>query len=302
MPSLRGLPYRMVCVLGLDDGAFPAAHRPAEFDLIARHPRPGDRQRRQDERNLFLDLLLAARERLYLSHTGPQRARQQPPAAVGAGVGAAGPAGARAGRKARRRTGPSGGGAPAAGLRQPGLPDRWRPAAAQLPRGIRGPHWPPGRRHSGRWWCVPTTPTRQPPTLPRRKTARLPTWTASGPMAARALRSRQAAATATPVRRTATRTLPPTTQPPAFFARPLPTAAADTPCRHPQPQPVPAAALLPPPCALAAAAAPGPAAARRRRVAGRRRALPARPHGPRRAGAPPAAPPAAGRARRAANA
>lgn len=70
MPSLRGLPYRMVCVLGLDDGAFPAPHRPAEFDLIARHPRAGDRQRRQDERNLFLDLLLAARERLYLSHTG----------------------------------------------------------------------------------------------------------------------------------------------------------------------------------------------------------------------------------------
>lgn len=70
LPSLRGLPYRMVCVLGLDDGAFPAANRPAEFDLIARHPRPGDRQRREDERNLFLDLLLAARERLYLSHTG----------------------------------------------------------------------------------------------------------------------------------------------------------------------------------------------------------------------------------------
>ncbi len=70
LPSLRSLPYRMVCVLGLNDGAFPSANRPAEFDLIARHPRPGDRQRRQDERNLFLDLLLAARERLYLSHTG----------------------------------------------------------------------------------------------------------------------------------------------------------------------------------------------------------------------------------------
>jgi exodeoxyribonuclease V gamma subunit len=70
LPSLRGLPYRMVCVLGLDDGVLPGASRPAEFDLIAQHPRPGDRQRRQDERNLFLDLLLAARERLYLSHSG----------------------------------------------------------------------------------------------------------------------------------------------------------------------------------------------------------------------------------------
>ncbi len=70
MPSLRGLPYRVVCVLGLDDGVFPSTRRPAEFDLIALHPRPGDRQRRDDERGLFLDLVLAARERLYLSHTG----------------------------------------------------------------------------------------------------------------------------------------------------------------------------------------------------------------------------------------
>lgn len=70
MGSLRGLPYRVVCILGLDDGAFPTADRPAEFDLLARHPRPGDRQRRSDERNLFLDLLLAARDTLHLSCTG----------------------------------------------------------------------------------------------------------------------------------------------------------------------------------------------------------------------------------------
>ena len=70
MPSLRGLPYKVICMLGLNDGAFPADNRPAEFDLIAQHPRAGDRQRRQDERNLFLDLLLAARDRVYLSHTG----------------------------------------------------------------------------------------------------------------------------------------------------------------------------------------------------------------------------------------
>ncbi|OYU68331.1 MAG: exodeoxyribonuclease V subunit gamma, partial [Burkholderiales bacterium PBB5] len=70
MSSLRGLPYRVVCVLGLDDGAFPTADRPAEFDLLARHPQAGDRQRRTDERNLFLDLVLAARDTLHLSYTG----------------------------------------------------------------------------------------------------------------------------------------------------------------------------------------------------------------------------------------
>jgi len=71
MSSLRNLPYRVICAIGLNDGAFPTAARPAEFDLMAAQPpRPGDRQRRTDERNLFLDLLLAARETLHLSYVG----------------------------------------------------------------------------------------------------------------------------------------------------------------------------------------------------------------------------------------
>lgn len=70
LSSLRSLPFRIICVIGLNDGAFPSALRPAEFDLMALSPRPGDRQRRIDERNLFLDLLLAAREKFYLSYTG----------------------------------------------------------------------------------------------------------------------------------------------------------------------------------------------------------------------------------------
>ena len=68
--SLRNLPYRIVCAVGLDDGKFPTAGRALEFDLMALAPRRGDRQRRTDERNLFLDLLLAARERLHLSYAG----------------------------------------------------------------------------------------------------------------------------------------------------------------------------------------------------------------------------------------
>ncbi|MBE7942202.1 MULTISPECIES: exodeoxyribonuclease V subunit gamma [Ramlibacter] len=70
MSSLRNIPFRVVCVIGLGDGAFPTADRPAEFDLMALAPRVGDRQRRTDQRNLFLDLLLAARDSLYLSYTG----------------------------------------------------------------------------------------------------------------------------------------------------------------------------------------------------------------------------------------
>lgn len=68
--SLRNLPFRVICAIGLNDGAFPSTARPLEFDLMALSPQRGDRQRRSDERNQFLDLLLAARERLYLSYTG----------------------------------------------------------------------------------------------------------------------------------------------------------------------------------------------------------------------------------------
>jgi exodeoxyribonuclease V gamma subunit len=70
MSSLHTVPFDVVCAIGLNDGAFPTTSRPCEFDLMAVAPRDGDRQRREDERNLFLDLLLSARHSVYLSHTG----------------------------------------------------------------------------------------------------------------------------------------------------------------------------------------------------------------------------------------
>lgn len=70
MAGLRNLPYRFVFIIGLNDGVFPAERRPPGFDLMATDSRPGDMQRREDDRNLFLDWLLTARERLYISYTG----------------------------------------------------------------------------------------------------------------------------------------------------------------------------------------------------------------------------------------
>ena len=68
--SLRALPYRHIFVFGMNDGVFPSASRALEFDLLAAQPQRGDRQRRLDERNQFLDLLMSARDRLVLSYTG----------------------------------------------------------------------------------------------------------------------------------------------------------------------------------------------------------------------------------------
>ena len=70
LTSLRGLPFKVICLLDLNDGKLPSLARADEFDLIAAFPKLGDRQRRDDERNLFLDALLAARERLLIFYTG----------------------------------------------------------------------------------------------------------------------------------------------------------------------------------------------------------------------------------------
>lgn len=70
LSALRGLPFRVVCLLGMDEGVFPAAGRTREFDLMAAAPRPGDRQRSLEDRALFLDALLAAREKLIILYHG----------------------------------------------------------------------------------------------------------------------------------------------------------------------------------------------------------------------------------------
>ena len=70
MVPMRSIPFRVVCLLGLNDTDFPRKQHPPGFDLIARDPRPGDRSRRLDDRYLFLEALLSARDVFYLSYLG----------------------------------------------------------------------------------------------------------------------------------------------------------------------------------------------------------------------------------------
>jgi exodeoxyribonuclease V gamma subunit len=67
---MRSIPFEVVCLVGMNDGAFPRSHRPPGFDLIAREPRHGDRSRREDDRYLFLEALLSARSCLHVSYVG----------------------------------------------------------------------------------------------------------------------------------------------------------------------------------------------------------------------------------------
>lgn len=70
LASLRGIPARVIALIGLDDGAWPRAAAPEPCDLLAAQPRAGDRQPRAEQRQLFLEALLSAREVLHLSHAG----------------------------------------------------------------------------------------------------------------------------------------------------------------------------------------------------------------------------------------
>ena len=70
LTPMRSAPMRLVAVVGMSSEAFPRGQPAAGFDLIAHAPRPGDRSRRLDDRHLFLETLLSARDALYLSYTG----------------------------------------------------------------------------------------------------------------------------------------------------------------------------------------------------------------------------------------
>ncbi|TDR76678.1 exodeoxyribonuclease V subunit gamma [Paludibacterium purpuratum] len=78
MVPMRSIPFRLLCLVGMNDGAYPRDERPVSFDLIAQHPRRGDRSRRFDDRYLFLEAILSARETLYLSYIGLSARSNEP--------------------------------------------------------------------------------------------------------------------------------------------------------------------------------------------------------------------------------
>lgn len=69
---MRAIPFRVVALLGMNDGEFPRNHPAQPFDLMMQRGqyRPGDRSRRQDDHYLLLEALLSAREQLYVSWVG----------------------------------------------------------------------------------------------------------------------------------------------------------------------------------------------------------------------------------------
>jgi exodeoxyribonuclease V gamma subunit len=67
---MRSIPFKVIALLGMNDGDYPRVQAPRDFDLMVQSWRAGDRSRREDDRYLFLEALLSARQQLYVSWQG----------------------------------------------------------------------------------------------------------------------------------------------------------------------------------------------------------------------------------------
>ena len=70
MLPMRSIPFKVICLVGMNSDAFPRDTRPLGFDLIAQRPRKSDRSRRNDDKYLFLESIISARKILYISYVG----------------------------------------------------------------------------------------------------------------------------------------------------------------------------------------------------------------------------------------
>ena len=66
----RSIPFRVVCLLGMNDGEFPRDGGDAGLNFMLKNPRRGDRDTRREDRYLFLEALMAARRHLHISYVG----------------------------------------------------------------------------------------------------------------------------------------------------------------------------------------------------------------------------------------
>ena len=67
---MRTVPFRFVGIIGMNDGVFPRRDTRASFDRMGLQVRRGDRLKRDEDRYLFLESVLSAREWLYISYVG----------------------------------------------------------------------------------------------------------------------------------------------------------------------------------------------------------------------------------------
>ncbi len=84
MLPMRSIPFKIIALMGINEGEFPKVDRKPTFDLIALNFRKGDRSRRADDRYEFLEILLSTRQQLIVTYLGQSQANNEhiPPSVV----------------------------------------------------------------------------------------------------------------------------------------------------------------------------------------------------------------------------
>lgn len=81
---LRSIPFKIVAMLGLSFDKFPRKETPNSFNLMEIKKEKGDRNVKENDKHLFLETMLSAKEYLYISYVGrkPQDNSEVPPSAI----------------------------------------------------------------------------------------------------------------------------------------------------------------------------------------------------------------------------
>ena len=84
MLPMRSIPFKVIALLGMNDGEFPRTATNPTFDLLTHNFRKGDRSRRADDRYQFLEILLSARQKLIMTYIGQSISHNEliPPSVV----------------------------------------------------------------------------------------------------------------------------------------------------------------------------------------------------------------------------
>ncbi len=70
MLPMRSIPFKVIALLGMNEGEFPHIDHHLTFDLLGKDFQPGDRSRRADDRYQFLEILLSARQQVIITYIG----------------------------------------------------------------------------------------------------------------------------------------------------------------------------------------------------------------------------------------
>lgn len=84
MLPMRSIPFKVIALMGMNDGEFPKIDRLPSFDLLKNNFRKGDRSSRADDRYQFLEILLSTRQQLIITYIGQSISHNEaiPPSVV----------------------------------------------------------------------------------------------------------------------------------------------------------------------------------------------------------------------------